>query len=171
MTTGAVEVQPTRRAPLADDGSEVSLRIICPDLLVPAARDRHAGNLRPRHQSPSGASWTPGDRGDSGQLLDAGRGELRRRGRRAVSDGAARRPDLRPGGPDPRQSHGQGRPCGRHGPLPGGPVPGHDGRGQGARGRCHPRPLGNPHRTRRGVRRLSVSVSRASSRCTGATCT
>jgi glycosyltransferase involved in cell wall biosynthesis len=35
MTTGAVEVQPTRRAPLADDGSEVSLRIICPTYWYP----------------------------------------------------------------------------------------------------------------------------------------
>ncbi len=35
MTTGAVEVQPARRAPLADDGSEVSLRIICPTYWYP----------------------------------------------------------------------------------------------------------------------------------------
>ena len=35
MTIGAVEVQPTRRAPLADDGSEVSLRIICPTYWYP----------------------------------------------------------------------------------------------------------------------------------------
>ena len=35
MTTGAVEVQPTRRATLADDGSEVSLRIICPTYWYP----------------------------------------------------------------------------------------------------------------------------------------
>jgi glycosyltransferase involved in cell wall biosynthesis len=35
MTIGAVEVQPTRRAPLADDGPEVSLRIICPTYWYP----------------------------------------------------------------------------------------------------------------------------------------
>ena len=35
MTTGAVEVQPARRATLADDGSEVSLRIICPTYWYP----------------------------------------------------------------------------------------------------------------------------------------
>jgi glycosyltransferase involved in cell wall biosynthesis len=35
MTIGAVEVQPTRRAPLANDGSEVSLRIICPTYWYP----------------------------------------------------------------------------------------------------------------------------------------
>ena len=35
MTTGAVEVQPTRPAPLADDGSEASLRIICPTYWYP----------------------------------------------------------------------------------------------------------------------------------------
>ena len=35
MTIGAVEVHPTRRAPLADDGSEVSLRIICPTYWYP----------------------------------------------------------------------------------------------------------------------------------------
>ncbi len=35
MTIGAVEVQPTRRTPLADDGSEVSLRIICPTYWYP----------------------------------------------------------------------------------------------------------------------------------------
>ena len=35
MTIGAVEVQPARRAPLADDGSEVSLRIICPTYWYP----------------------------------------------------------------------------------------------------------------------------------------
>ena len=35
MTTGAVEVQPARRATLADDGSEASLRIICPTYWYP----------------------------------------------------------------------------------------------------------------------------------------
>jgi glycosyltransferase involved in cell wall biosynthesis len=35
MTIGAVEVQATRRAPLADDGPEVSLRIICPTYWYP----------------------------------------------------------------------------------------------------------------------------------------
>ena len=35
MTIGAVEVQPTRRAPLVDDGPEVSLRIICPTYWYP----------------------------------------------------------------------------------------------------------------------------------------
>ncbi len=35
MTISAVEIQPTRRAPPADDGPEVSLRIICPTYWYP----------------------------------------------------------------------------------------------------------------------------------------
>ena len=73
MTTGAVEVQPTRRAPLADDGSEVSLRIICPTYWYPQhATDTQATYVHDinRHLARRGhrvTVVTPGNAIDAGR--------------------------------------------------------------------------------------------------------
>ena len=88
--------------------------------------------------------------------VPARRRQLRRGGRGPVSDGAPVGPDLRPGGAGQGEPARPVRPPRGHGPLHGGPVPGDPGRGPGARRRRGARPLGDPHRPRRGARRAAA---------------
>ena len=117
-----------------------------PHLLVPSARQRHAGDLRPRHQPPSGASWQQGHRGHAGRPLPARRRQLRRRGRGPVCDGASLGPDLRPGGAGEGEPAGPVRPARGHVALHGSPVPGDRVGGAGPRRRRGARALGDSHR-------------------------
>ena len=123
-----------------------------PHLLVPSARQRHAGDLRPRYQPPSGASWQQGHRGHAGRPLPARRRQLRRRGRGPLSDGASVGPDLRPRGTGQGEHAGPVRPARGHVALHGSPVPGDRVGRPGPRRRRGARALGHSDGSRRRAR-------------------
>jgi hypothetical protein len=118
-------------------------------LLVSPARRRYPGHVCPRYQSPFGPARPFRHGGDPGELVAPRRRSLRRRRGAAIPDGAARGPDLWPGGAEPGEPDREVRAPGGDGPLPRGPVPGHAPGRHGARRRRDSRPLGHPHRTGR----------------------
>ena len=128
-------------------GQGTSLRIICPTYWYPQhATDTQATYVHDinRHLVRRGHSVTvvtPGDSSLAGAESFDGVEVVR------FPHRAARRPDLRPGGPEPGQSDRARWPAWPSWPTTWRRSTGRRWRWPGARRRCDPRPLGDPHRT------------------------